>query len=1044
MPSTHNYSDIFLSYSRRNLGFAQKLDKALRQHPAIQEIWVDWEDIPESSDWRAEIRAGIEGSNTFLFVITPDSVRSAECRSEIEHAVKTRKRIVPVVYVEVTDPEDQAQFHPAIQRHNWFFLREEDDFDERVGALVKVIMTDQYHVNHHTRYLVRATEWIGHDCENSYLLSGVEIDVAERWLQEADGEEKTPILTDEQRDYIETSRWEDDKHKAEVAHREEVIRRSQRATQVMRVFLVLSFIAIVLSLAGIYNATQKNKKANIQITEASAQISVAHERSTEAVRNLEQSEADGYDYRMIGQALLNQVNENEALAFAYEAIGNSDPPIEILPVFYEIASRPQNRMTLASYESGVSHVAFSPDGEILASVGCILQAENTADCIETELNLWDTNTGELTRTLEGNSNPITVSFSPNTSVLASSYEDGSIILWDTDTGEQLSTGIGHLQTILSLTFNADGTMLASSSFDETMRLWNIENQSLVQAIQIEDVPISTGLAFSPDGSLLTSATMEGNIGVWDVSNGQELASMTEHDSWVNSVAFSPDGRQIVSASFDNLLKLWDLETDDVQTLRGHSDWVSDVVFSPDGETIASSSFDATVRLWDAKTGTEIVTLRGHEHWVMRLIFSADGQMLASASFDGTIKLWDASPSAEFSTLTGHRGDVSTIAFHPGSEIIASGSFDNSVRLIDIATGNTLAILDDHNDRVTQIAMSPDGRLLASASLDDTIVLRDLVSGTNLLEMNELGHSGDVLDLTFSPDSQLLVSAGADNAFIIWTVADGSPHTVNNPGGAVRAVAFSPNGNIIATASDDNEIRLWNAEGTNVSDSESLQGHEDIIHALAFNSDGSILASASQDGTIRLWNLIENTVNILPGHLEGVTGIDFSVDDATIASSGQDGTIRLWDVETGIALLVLEANEGSANELAFSQDGTMLASGHASGVVKLWNIGSLSFMRQWLQENRYIREFSCSQRADFKISVTCDEEGNFPTRTPFPTSSPIAVVPLQATWTAEPVVIENLAETVITPFWIPTHTATSTPTPTATLTPEPEVTEEESD
>ena len=87
-------SDVFISYSRRDIDFVRHLFDQLKARD--RDAWADWQDIPPTADWLAEIYSGIEAANTFLFVISPDLVASAICTLEIEHAVKHNKRLVPV------------------------------------------------------------------------------------------------------------------------------------------------------------------------------------------------------------------------------------------------------------------------------------------------------------------------------------------------------------------------------------------------------------------------------------------------------------------------------------------------------------------------------------------------------------------------------------------------------------------------------------------------------------------------------------------------------------------------------------------------------------------------------------------------------------------------------------------------------------------------------------------------------------------------------------------------------------------------------------
>ncbi len=202
MADQFNFSDVFISYSRRNSDFVHQLhdELAARDHS----IWVDFEDIPLTADWWAEIVAGIEAANDFIFVITPDSVRSEICRREIDHAVSRNKRLVPVLHIEVTEEADKEKIHPAIGAANWIFFRETDDHDEALDKLLAILTTDLDHVRQHTRLTVRAAEWENRDKQPAFLLRGTELLEAENWLARATG--KAPQPTSQQLTYIYDSR----------------------------------------------------------------------------------------------------------------------------------------------------------------------------------------------------------------------------------------------------------------------------------------------------------------------------------------------------------------------------------------------------------------------------------------------------------------------------------------------------------------------------------------------------------------------------------------------------------------------------------------------------------------------------------------------------------------------------------------------------------------------------------------------------------------------------------------------------------------------
>src|SRR5690242_10759765 len=105
-------ADVFISYSRVDKAFVRQLHDALAAQN--RDTWVDWEDIEYAEDWWQKICAGIEGADNFIFVITPDSVRSKVCFDEVDYAYKNNKRIVPILRADVTDKADIQRMHPVI------------------------------------------------------------------------------------------------------------------------------------------------------------------------------------------------------------------------------------------------------------------------------------------------------------------------------------------------------------------------------------------------------------------------------------------------------------------------------------------------------------------------------------------------------------------------------------------------------------------------------------------------------------------------------------------------------------------------------------------------------------------------------------------------------------------------------------------------------------------------------------------------------------------------------------------------------------------
>ncbi|NEP47973.1 MAG: hypothetical protein F6K65_03760 [Moorea sp. SIO3C2] len=568
--------------------------------------------------------------------------------------------------------------------------------------------------------------------------------------------------------------------------------------------------------------------------------------------------------------------------------------------------------SLDEHSEGVNSVAFSPDGQTIA----------TASRDDT-VKLWNLQ-GKHLHTLTGHSASVTsVAFSRDGMTIATASYDDTVKLWNLQ-GKHLHTLTGHSDYVTSLAFSRDGMTIATASGDNTVKLWNHQGKHLHTLTGHRN--FVTSVAFSRDGMTIATASKDKTVKLWNLQ-GKHLHTLTGHRERVNSVAFSRDGMTIASASYDKTVKLWNLKGQQLHTLTGHRERVTSVAFSPDGKTIASASYDNTVKLWNHQ-GKHLDTLTGHSAFVTRVAFSRDGKTIATASRDNTVKLWNHQ-GKHLHTLTGHSDYVNSVTFSRDGKTIATASRDNTVKLWNLES-KPLHTLTGHSDYVTSVAFSRDGKTIATASRDNTVKLWNLESKP----LHTLtGHSAFVTSVAFSRDGQTIASASDDTTVKLWNREGKHLHTLTGHSDYVTSVTFSPDGMTIATASDDNTVKLWNLQGKPL---HTLTGHSEDVNSVAFSPDGQTIATASDDDTVKLWNLQGKPLHTLTRHSAPVNSVTFSPDGQTIASASRDNTVKLWNLE-GKNLHTLTGHSGPVNRVAFSRDGMTIASAGRDNTVKLWNL-----------------------------------------------------------------------------------------------------------
>ncbi|KOP24316.1 hypothetical protein AMR41_21550 [Hapalosiphon sp. MRB220] len=532
--------------------------------------------------------------------------------------------------------------------------------------------------------------------------------------------------------------------------------------------------------------------------------------------------------------------------------------------------------------------------------------------------------------LEGHKKPVrTVSFSPDGRLIASGSYDRTIKLWKRD-GTLIKT-INHRSSVNTITFSPDGQIIASGDESGNIKLWRLDG-ALVKIIKHTNNGSVSSITFSPDGKTIASGSNDNTIKLWNL-NGTLIKTLIGHKASVRAVNFSPDGKIIASGSDDTTIKLWNLDGTIIKSINGGKSRVYAVSFSPNGNYIASGSGN-NVKLWELN-GTLIQTMTGHSETVNSIAFSPDDKIIASGSGDKTIKLWKLNGDGDLiTTLNGHTDSILSLSFSRDGKAIASGSLDNTIKLWQLEP-KPIIWLNGHDSWISSVSFSPDGKIIASGSSDKTIKLWQ-PNGTPV----KLIKNGDnlVTNVSFSPDGKILAFIDSSGTVKLWQ--DGKIiKTITDPKSEINNISFSPDNKTFISGSSDYTVKLWKTDGTLL---KTLARDNSEITSVNFSPDGTNFASGSQNGTIKLWKNDGTLVKTLTEHTGTVTQISYSPDGKILASSSNDGTVKLWKND-GTLIKSLSEHNSDVTSVIFSPDGKILASSSGNGKVNLWkNDGTLMF------------------------------------------------------------------------------------------------------
>jgi proton-dependent oligopeptide transporter, POT family len=249
---------------------------------------------------------------------------------------------------------------------------------------------------------------------------------------------------------------------------------------------------------------------------------------------------------------------------------------------------------------------------------------------------------------------------------------------------------------ISVAFNASGTSLYSTGWDNSIATWNVENGTKTR----ENKACGSNPKWSTESETkdnhIICSDIAGTIEEWNLASGKVISKLNNKYKNIWAVSKSLKGEIIAVEGMDGGIKIWDLKKNRIiKTLKGRVSTVISAMIHSRKQLVVTGSNDGVVRVWDMNSGKIKNSLIGHSGPINSVAFNLDGTMVVSAGDDGLVKIWNLSTnkaSATFAPKNENNNEILSVSIDPKSQVVAMGNSNESISLWSLKTKKEIRTL----------------------------------------------------------------------------------------------------------------------------------------------------------------------------------------------------------------------------------------------------------------------------------------------------------------------------------------------------------------